>query len=54
MLYVLSIDWLSVYGIYAGDGDIWHPAETKTFTYKHEAFGTRCFSMFNRVRTAND
>ena len=54
MLYVLSIDWLSVYGIYAGDGDIWRPAETKTFTYKHEAFGTRCFSMFHRVRTAND
>lgn len=54
MLYVLSIDWLSVYGIYAGDGDVWHPVETETFAYLHESFGTRCFSMFHRVRTAND
>lgn len=54
MLYVLSIDWLSVYGIYAGDGDVWHPVETETFAYLQESFGTRCFSMFHRVRTAND
>lgn len=53
MLYTLSIDWLSVYGVYVGDGDIWHPVETKAFTYKQEAFGTRCFSTFHRVRTAN-
>lgn len=54
MLYTLSIDWLSVYGIFAGDGDIWHPVETKTFAYKQEAFGTRCFSTFHRVRIANE
>lgn len=54
MLYTLSIDWLSVYGIFAGDGDIWHPVESKTFAYKQEAFGTRCFSTFHRVRIANE
>lgn len=53
MLYTLSIDWLSVYGIFAGDGDIWHPVETDEFTYKLEQFGTRCFSVFHRVRIAN-
>lgn len=54
MLYTLSIDWLSVYGIFAGVGDIWHPVESKTFAYKQEAFGTRCFSTFHRVRIANE
>lgn len=53
MLYTLSIDWLSVYGIFAGDGDIWHPVETDEFAYKLEQFGTRCFSVFHRVRIAN-
>lgn len=53
MLYTLSIDWLSVYGIFAGDGDIWHPVETNEFAYKLEQFGTRCFSVFHRVRIAN-
>lgn len=54
MIYTLSIDWLSVYGIFAGDGDVWHPVETKEFTYKLEAYGTRCFSLFHRVRIANE
>lgn len=53
MTYVLSIDWLSVFCIYAGEGDIWHPVETTEFTYKREDFGTRCFSVFHRVRIAN-
>lgn len=53
MIYTLSIDWLSVYGIFAGDGDIWHPVETNEFAYKLEQFGTRCFSVFHRVRIAN-
>lgn len=54
MIYTLSIDWLSVYGIFAGDGDVWHPVETNEFTYKLEAYGTRCFSLFHRVRIANE
>lgn len=55
MIYVLSIDWLSVYGIYAGTGDIWEPEECKGgFSYKRETFGTRCFSRFDRVRVANE
>lgn len=54
MLYVLSIDWLSVYGIYSGkDGDIWQPMPGCDFTYKLESFGTRSFSRFHRVRRAN-
>lgn len=54
MIYVLSIDWLSVFGIFAGDGDTWHPVDGDGFSYKHESFGTRCFSCFHRVRIAND
>lgn len=54
MIYTLSIDWLSVYGIFAGDGDVWHPVETSKFAYKLEAYGTRCFSLFRRVRIANE
>ena len=54
MIYVLSIDWLSVFGIYAGEGNTWHPVENGRFSYKHEPFGTRCFSTFHRVRIAND
>ena len=53
MIYVLSIDWLSVFGIFAGDGDEWSPVETPEFSYKRESFGTRCFSRFDRVRIAN-
>ena len=53
MIYVLSIDWLSVFGIFAGEGDEWHPVECNEFTYKRETFGTRCFSRFDRVRIAN-
>lgn len=53
MIYVLSIDWLSVYGIFAGEGDTWHPIDGGGFSYKHEDFGTRCFSVFHRVRIAN-
>lgn len=53
MIYVLSIDWLSVFGIFAGDGDEWTPVESAEFSYKRETFGTRCFSRFDRVRIAN-
>lgn len=53
MIYVLSIDWLSVFGIFAGVGDEWSPIETPEFSYKRETFGTRCFSRFDRVRIAN-
>lgn len=53
MIYVLSIDWLSVFGIYAGEGDTWKPMESAEFTYKRETFGTRCFSVFHRARIAN-
>ena len=54
MIYVLSIDWLSVFCIYAGEGNIWHPIIGDGFDYKREDFGTRCFSTFHRVRIAND
>lgn len=53
MIYVLSIDWLSVFCVYAGDGDVWSPAVDPLFSYKKEDFGTRCFSRFHRVRIAN-
>ena len=53
MIYVLSIDWLSVFCIYAGDGDEWQPMIGRGFTYKKEDFGTRCFSRFHRVRLDN-
>lgn len=53
MIYVLSIDWLSVFGIFAGEGNEWSPVETPEFSYKRESFGTRCFSRFDRVRIAN-
>lgn len=54
MIYVLSVDWLSVFCIYAGiDGDVWTPQENELFSYKREAFGTRVFSVFHRVRLAN-
>lgn len=53
MIYVLSIDWLSVYGVYDGDGDTWHPVDDTMFSYKRENFGTRCFSVFHRVRMVN-
>lgn len=54
MIYVLSIDWLSVFGIYDGIGDTWLPEDGDGFSYKKEDFGTRCFSRFHRVRIAND
>lgn len=54
MIYVLSIDWLSVFCIFAGmESDIWTPVDTEEFHYKREDFGTRCFSVFHRVRIAN-
>ena len=53
MIYVLSIDWLSVFCIHAGEGDIWEPVNAPEFEYKREDFGTRCFSVFHRVRIAN-
>lgn len=54
MKYVLSVDWLSVFCIYAGNGDIWEPVEGNGFSYKREDFGTRCFSVFHRVRIDNE
>lgn len=53
MIYVLSVDWLSVFCIFAGNGDVWTPQEDGFFSYKRESFGTRCFSRFDRVRIAN-
>lgn len=53
MIYVLSIDWLSVFCIYAGEGDTWCPVESSEFSFKREDFGTRCFSTFHRARIAN-
>lgn len=53
MIYVLSIDWLSIFCIYDGEGDEWRPVESPKFSYKKEDFGTRCFSTFHRVRLAN-
>ena len=53
MIYVLSIDWLSVFCIYAGNGDEWQPIRSHEFDYKRESFGTRCFSVFHRARIAN-
>lgn len=53
MKYVLSIDWLSVFCIFAGEGNTWKPMESAQFSYKKEDFGTRCFSVFHRVRIAN-
>lgn len=53
MIYVLSIDWLSVFGIFAGEGNTWAPVECAEFSYKREDFGTRCFSRLDRVRIAN-
>lgn len=54
MTYVLSIDWLSIFCIYAGVGDTWSPVDCAEFSYKREDFGTRCFSVFHRVRVANE
>lgn len=53
MKYVLSIDWLAVFCIFAGEGNTWVPVECAKFSYKKEDFGTRCFSVFHRVRIAN-
>lgn len=53
MIYVLSVDWLSVFCIFAGEGDEWMPVMSDEFDYKREPFGTRCFSVFHRVRIAN-
>ena len=53
MIYVLSIDWLSLFCIHLGQGE-WLPKNGGTFTYKTENFGTRSFSRFVRVRLAND
>lgn len=54
MIYVLSIDWLSLFCLYAGEGDMWLPVRSDKFDYKKEDFGTRSFSSFHRVRIAND
>lgn len=53
MTYVLSIDWLSVFCIFAGKGDMWEPVDTEQFSYKKEDYGTRSFSRFHRARIAN-
>lgn len=53
MIYVLSIDWLSIFCIHYQSGD-WTPVEDGRFSFKKESFGTRCFSQFWRVRIAND
>ena len=52
MIYALSIDWLSIFCIYAGDGS-WTPVDSADFSYKMETFGTRCFSRFCRARVPN-
>lgn len=54
MIYVLSVDWLSVFCIFAGEGDTWHPVESDKYSFKREDFGTRCFSTFRRARMKND
>lgn len=53
MIYVLSIDWLSIFCVYAGEGNYWEPVQCSGFDYKKEDFGTRSFSTFHRVRIAN-
>lgn len=53
MIYTLSVDWLSIFCVFAGDGDIWSPVMSSEYDYKREDFGTRCFSTFHRVRVAN-
>lgn len=58
MIYALSIDWLSIFCLYEGEG-IWQPVEHPNgagsgFQYKLEQFGTRCFSRFYRVRVPNE
>lgn len=53
MIYALSIDWLSIFCLYACDGE-WSPVNTDFFAYKKETFGTRVFSEFYRVRVPND
>lgn len=53
MIYTLSIDWLSIFCVFNGEGDTWFPVPMDGFDYKHEDFGTRCFSEFHRVRIAN-
>lgn len=53
MIYALSIDWLSIYCMYACE-DTWSPVNTDMFTYKKETFGTRVFSEFYRVSTPNN
>ena len=54
MIYTLSIDWLSVFGLYMGT-DMWMPQEVAAypFMYKTETFGTRVFKRFVRVRVPN-
>lgn len=52
MIYALSIDWLTIFCVYAGDG-LFAPIDSERFSYKKEPFGTRCFSSFYRVRSAN-
>lgn len=54
MIYVLSIDWLSLFCVYAGEGNTWLPVDSSKYAYKREDFGTRCFSVFHRVRIANN
>ena len=55
MIYALSIDWLSLFCLNMNPEE--YLPRTKpgraTFDYKREAFGTRCFSVFYRVRIAN-
>lgn len=56
MIYALSIDWLSLFCLNMSPEE-YHPVTKPglaTFDYKHESFGTRCFSEFYRVRIANE
>lgn len=52
MIYTISIDWLSIFCLYMGEGE-WEPSDSADFSYKRETFGTRCFSRFVRVRVPN-
>lgn len=55
MIYALSIDWLSVFGMYMG-ADMWQPSECSEypFMYMTESYGTRVFKRLVRVRVPND
>lgn len=53
MKYILSIDWLSIFCMNESDKQF-VPIGSERFQVKHEPFGTRCFSSFDRIRMANE